>query len=46
VDHYRGTAIFLEYVEKFIGPTITSDQILGGASFVFSDPRAKLAQAP
>lgn len=40
VDHYRGTELFLEHVERFIGPTITSDQILGGARFTFNgDPR-------
>ena len=35
VDHYRGTELFIEHVEKFIGPTITSDQILGGKAFAF-----------
>ena len=42
VDHYRGTVIFIEHVEQFIGPTITSDQILGGVPFSFAGkPRAK-----
>ena len=46
VDHYRGTELFLEHVEKYIGPTITSDQFLGGAPFSFSgDPRAKTAKS-
>jgi nicotinamidase-related amidase len=41
VDHYRGTELFIEHTEKFICPTITSDQILGGKPFKFSgDPRA------
>src|SRR5262245_10547284 len=41
VDHYRGTELFIEHAEKFICPTITSDQILGGKPFRFSgDPRA------
>jgi nicotinamidase-related amidase len=45
VDHYRGTEIFLEHVEKFICPTITSDQFLGGRPFTFSgDPRTKSAR--
>jgi len=40
VDHYRGTELFIEHVEKFISPTITSDQILGGEPFRFrGDPR-------
>ncbi len=43
VNHYRGTELFIEHVEKFIGPTITSDQILGGKPFTFrSDPRTNL----
>lgn len=46
VDHYRGTELFLEHVEKYIGPTITSDQILGGLPFTFSgNPRTKGAKA-
>jgi nicotinamidase-related amidase len=37
VDHFRGTQIFVEHMEKFIGPSITSDQIIGGAAFAFRD---------
>ena len=36
VSHHRGTALFVEYVEKVICPTITSSQILGGAPFAFA----------
>ncbi len=36
VDHFRGTALYIEHVEKYISPTITSDQILGGKPFHFS----------
>jgi hypothetical protein len=36
VDHFRGTKLFIEHVEKFIAPTITSDQIVGGVPFAFS----------
>ena len=36
VDHFKGTALFIEHVEKFICPTVTSDQIIGGKAFVFS----------
>ena len=39
VDHFRGTALFIEHVEKFISLTITSDQILGGKPFQFSGQR-------
>jgi nicotinamidase-related amidase len=47
VDHYRGTALYLEHVEKYICPTITSDQILGGRPFAFSgDPRKAGTSAP
>ena len=36
VDHFGGTALFIEHVEKYICPTITSDQFIGGKPFVFS----------
>ncbi|MBI4623373.1 MAG: isochorismatase family protein [Verrucomicrobia bacterium] len=36
VDHHTGTALYIEHFEKFIAPTITSDQILGGQPFAFS----------
>ncbi len=36
VDHFRGTALFIEHVEKYICPTITSDQLIGGKPFAFS----------
>ncbi|MGH8245069.1 MAG: isochorismatase family protein [Gammaproteobacteria bacterium] len=42
VDHYRGTALFIEHVEKFICPTITSDQILGGRPFVLRRSKGSL----
>ena len=39
VDHFQGTRLFIEHVEKYICPTITSDQILGGEPFFFpGDP--------
>jgi nicotinamidase-related amidase len=42
VNHYRGTDLIIEHIEKFVCPTVTSDQIIGGKSFVFSgDPDAK-----
>ncbi len=36
VDHFRGTELFIEHLEKFVCPTITSEQILGGKPFSFS----------
>ena len=42
VNHYRGTDLVIEHIEKFVAPSITSDQLLGGKPFVFSmDPDAK-----
>lgn len=36
VDHFRGTELFIEHLEKFVCPTITSDQLMGGKPFNFS----------
>jgi nicotinamidase-related amidase len=35
VNHYKGTELIIEHIEKFVAPTITSDQIIGGAAFKF-----------
>ena len=40
VSHQQGLDLFIRHVEKRICPTITSDQILGGDPFVFSDATA------
>lgn len=40
VSHTRGTELFIQYVERLICPTITSDQFIGGAPFAFSDATA------
>lgn len=40
VSHIRGTELFVAHVEKRICPTITSDQIIGGTPFAFSDASA------
>lgn len=41
VSHERGTALFIEFIEKRICPTVTSDQILGDAApFRFSSATA------
>jgi lysophospholipase L1-like esterase len=40
VSHQRGTELFIEHTEKRICPTITSDQLLGGQPFAFSDATA------
>jgi nicotinamidase-related amidase len=39
VNHYKGTELVVEHIEKFVCPTITSDQIIGGKAFRFkADP--------
>jgi nicotinamidase-related amidase len=35
VSHFRGTDLIIEHIEKFVCPTITSDQIIGGKAFRF-----------
>ncbi len=35
VSHFRGTDLIIEHIEKFVCPTITSDQVLGGEPFRF-----------
>lgn len=36
VSHFSGTDLIVEHIEKFVCPTITSDQVLGGKPFRFS----------
>ena len=35
VSHFTGTELIVEHIEKWVCPTITSDQILGGQPFQF-----------
>jgi type 1 glutamine amidotransferase len=35
VNHFRGTDLIVEHIEKFVCPTVTSDQVLGGKPFRF-----------
>jgi len=35
VSHFQGTDLIVEHIEKFVCPTITSDQIVGGVPFRF-----------
>ena len=37
VSHFRGTDLIVEHVEKYVCPSVTSDQILGGKPFRFKD---------
>lgn len=44
VSHFSGTDLIVDHIERFVCPTITSDQILGGRPFRFSgDRRPRLA---
>lgn len=44
VSHFTGTDLIIEHVEKFVAPTITSDQFLGGEAFRHkTDTRPRLA---
>lgn len=36
VSHFRGTELFIEYVEMRICPTVSSEQLIGGKPFAFS----------
>ena len=35
VNHFAGTDLMIEHVEKYVCPSVTSDQVLGGKPFVF-----------
>jgi hypothetical protein len=37
VSHFRGTDLIVEHIEKFVCPTVTSDQVLGGKPFRFKN---------
>lgn len=44
VSHFSGTDLIVAHIERYVCPTITSDQILGGISFRFSaDQRPHVA---
>ncbi len=44
VNHYAGTELVISHIERFVCPTMTSDQFIGGKPFHFaSDPRPHLA---
>ena len=35
VSHFEGTRLIIEHIEKYVCPSITSDQIIGGKEFRF-----------
>jgi type 1 glutamine amidotransferase/nicotinamidase-related amidase len=39
VSHFTGTDLIVEHVEKWVCPTVTSDQLLGGKPFRFAGDR-------
>jgi hypothetical protein len=39
VSHFEGTRLIVEHIEKYVCPTITSDQLLGGKEFRFKGDR-------
>lgn len=41
VSHFKGTELIIEHIEKYVCPTITSDQILGGKAFRFKGDRSE-----
>jgi nicotinamidase-related amidase len=41
VSHFRGTDLIVEHIEKFVCPTVTSDQVLGGQPFRFKGDDGK-----
>ncbi|MCA9190256.1 MAG: ThuA domain-containing protein [Planctomycetales bacterium] len=44
VDHFTGTDLVVAHIERFVCPTIASNQVLGGTEFRFSnDRRIRLA---
>ncbi len=44
INHYAGTERVISHIEKYVCPTVSSDQIIGGTEFHFpSDPRPHLA---
>ena len=43
VSHFQGTDLIVEHIEKFVCPTVTSDQLLGGKPFKFKNDKRKHA---
>ena len=39
VSHFQGTDLIVEHIEKYVCPTITSDQLLGGVAMHFRRDR-------
>ena len=37
VDHFTGNDLVISHIERFVCPTVTSDQLLGGSAFRFAE---------
>jgi nicotinamidase-related amidase len=44
VSHFQGNELIVEHIEKYVCPTITSDQLLGGKPFRFKGDDTKSAE--
>ncbi len=42
VNHFQGTELIVEHIEKFVCPSITSSDITGGPAFRFAQDRRKV----
>ena len=38
---FAGTGLIVEHIEKYVCPTVTSDQLLGGSPFKFKGDRGE-----
>jgi nicotinamidase-related amidase/type 1 glutamine amidotransferase len=43
VSHYSGTELIVEHIEKFVAPSITSVEFIGGQPFRFARDKRKIA---
>jgi nicotinamidase-related amidase len=41
VSHFKGTELIVEHIEKYVCPTVTSDQLIGGTPFHFKGDTSK-----
>jgi nicotinamidase-related amidase len=46
VSHFRGTDLIIEHIEKYVCPTVTSDQLAGSKPFYFKGSRPPRDSVP
>jgi len=39
VSHFEGTRLIIEHIEKYVCPSVTSDQVIGGEAFRFKSDK-------